>query len=341
MRRVLLALAVCVGIQLILPPPAQAWWGWWDELSGAGPFRGWEIEARLVCFGEAVSHPASDRSLELAQRQFDYETTEFRTNPDADRGISVRLGTLSARLGAAVSPSVTVGDLSNIAADAARLRAELEPQKQPNIERVKTALDNLQSRLTESRARLERLKNQRGSAGVAFSACPIQRDNNRRVSINATFRLLRSYGDRKALYAGGNEIELAMLVPSIAWRPLVDFSWIDVIDLSTGAGVYWFSSETNVPGGFEPFRGLVLEPVRVDFHVPSKVTKLGWLGAVVAGASYRRGVGIFPHGFAADAFGATRPPAEAKQIPAEWIKTQAFFWDFGPLVHYAKVGRVE
>ena len=52
MRRVVLVVALCLGVQLILPAPAQAWWGWWDELSGAGPFRGLELETRLACFGQ-------------------------------------------------------------------------------------------------------------------------------------------------------------------------------------------------------------------------------------------------------------------------------------------------
>jgi hypothetical protein len=333
MRHLFLAVAVCLGIQLILPAPAQAWWGWWDELSGAGPFQGLEIEARLACFGGATPHPARDGTLAMIQRQFDYEMSVLRTDPKANPDLVRQLTNLNALLSAAVSNSVTVEQLDNVAKAAAALSRDGADQ------RLQIVLKNLERDLLESKGRLVTLKNQRGSAGVMFSACPIRRDNNRRVSINATFRLLNSYGDRKGLYAGGNEIELAMFVPALAWRPLVDFSTIDVIDLSTGAGVYWFSSAAGVPGSFEPFRGVVLEPVRLDFHVPSKLVGRGWFGAALAGASYRRGWAIFPAGFAADAFGTTIPPELARQIPGEWVKTQAIFWDFGPLIHYAKVGK--
>ena len=333
MRRVVLAFAVCLGVQLIRPTPAQAWWGWWDELSGAGPFRGLEIEARVACFGEATPHPARDGTLALIQRQFDYEASVLRTDPKANPELVRRITNLNLALSAAVSSSVTVNQLDDLAKAAAAL------PRDGADERLQTVLRNLERDLLESKGRLDTLRNQRGSAGVVFSACPISRDNNRRVSINATFRLLHSYGDRKELYAGGNEIQLAMFVPALAWRPLVDFSTIDVVDLSTGAGVYWFSSEAGRPGAFESFRGLVLEPVRFDLHFPSGITKKGWTGAALAGLSYRVGWAIFPNGFAADAFGTTTPPELARQIPGEWVKTRAIFWDFGPLVHYAKVGR--
>ena len=47
MRRVSLTLVSGVLFGLVFPSSAHAWWGWIDELSGAGRFRGWEVEARL------------------------------------------------------------------------------------------------------------------------------------------------------------------------------------------------------------------------------------------------------------------------------------------------------
>jgi len=335
MRRVLLALAVCLGFQLILPPPAQAWWGWWDQLSGAGPFQGLEIEARLACFGQATSHPGEDGTLAMIQRQFDYELSVMRANPSDNAALLQPITALNLLLSAAVSKSVTVEQLNDIIAAANALPPG------GSDKRVQTVLGHLDRDLTESRDRLLTLRNQRSSAGVVLSACPVGRDNNRRISINTTFRLLHSYGERKAQYAGGNEINLAMVVPTLAWRPLVDFKKADIVDLSTGAGVYWFSSDAGLPGSFEPFRGLVLEPIRIDLHFPSIVTKDGLAGAILAGLSYRRGWAIFPHGFAANAFGTTSTPEQARQISAEWVKTSAIFWDFAPLIHYGKVGRIK
>jgi hypothetical protein len=345
MRRVVLAFAVCLAIQLILPRPAHAWWGWWDELSGAGPFTGFELEARLVCFGEVTSHPGTDGSLALVQRQFAYEISELTANPDNGAELIRRVIALNALLGAAVSEAVTTNDLAAIANEVVAFRSALGAQVPlgvqgqvkplpPAVQRLDLALRNLQEKLEPPRRRLEVLKMRGGSAGVAFSACPIRRDINRRVSINTTFRLMHTYGERKAQYAGGNEIQLAMFVPTVSWRPLADLPSIDIIDVSAGAGFYWFTAEAGQPGSFEPFSGVVLEPIRIDFHFPSSVTREGWAGAVLAGLSYRRGRAIFPAGFKANAFGATTTPQQAQQISAEWVKNAAIFWDFAPLIHH-------
>jgi hypothetical protein len=330
MRRVVLVVAVCLAFQLILPLPAHAWFGWWDELSGAGPFRGLEIEARVACFGQATSHPATDGTLGRIAGEFEYEAARFKLPvPDFAR----RLTAFNTSLRAAASNSVTVNQLNDLIEELSALRkADGFPS---DDSRAVAAFTNLDRGLRDSRMKLERLKHQRASAGVVFSACPIGRDNNRRISINATARLLHSYGERKAQYAGGNEIQLAMFVPALSWRPLADFETIDVVDLSTGAGVYWFSSEGGRPGAFEPFNGFVIEPVRIDFHAPSSLTKKGVGGALLAGLSARVGLAIFPRGFEANAFGTTSTPEQAQQIPAEWVGFKAIFWDFGPLIHYA------
>ena len=50
MRRLFVALACCVVLQAILPAPVYGWWEKIEEWSGPGPFYGWTIDARLVCF---------------------------------------------------------------------------------------------------------------------------------------------------------------------------------------------------------------------------------------------------------------------------------------------------
>jgi hypothetical protein len=41
---------VFLALQLAVPSPAHAWWGWLDNLSGPGPWWGPEFDFRLVCF---------------------------------------------------------------------------------------------------------------------------------------------------------------------------------------------------------------------------------------------------------------------------------------------------
>jgi hypothetical protein len=44
-----LVAACCLAVQLAVPVPAQAWWEWLDQLSGPGPFIGWDLQWRVKC----------------------------------------------------------------------------------------------------------------------------------------------------------------------------------------------------------------------------------------------------------------------------------------------------
>jgi hypothetical protein len=63
MRRFVAAVVCSVALQVIVPAPAQAWWERIEEWSGPGPFTGWTVDARLVCFGRGAG---PDNQLETA-----------------------------------------------------------------------------------------------------------------------------------------------------------------------------------------------------------------------------------------------------------------------------------
>src|ERR1700681_288951 len=100
MRRVCVSLVCCLLVQIALPPSALAWWGWWDELSGPGKFRGFQIDTRVLCFG---SRPNPNALAQLAAGQAAAANDDFLTVK----------GSLPAELRTAVdSPeSPTRGDL--------------------------------------------------------------------------------------------------------------------------------------------------------------------------------------------------------------------------------------
>src|SRR5262249_50579284 len=65
MRRVTMIAACCVLVQLLTPTPAHAWWDWLDQLSGPGPFMGWDVRYRLACIQDPsvdAAH-ANDKKL--------------------------------------------------------------------------------------------------------------------------------------------------------------------------------------------------------------------------------------------------------------------------------------
>jgi len=55
--RHLLVVTCCVVVQLAAPAPAQAWWEWIDQLSGPGPFIGWDFQWRVKCIPDLRTGP--------------------------------------------------------------------------------------------------------------------------------------------------------------------------------------------------------------------------------------------------------------------------------------------
>jgi hypothetical protein len=259
MRRVRAALILGVLFQLMLPAPAHAWFDWLDELSGPGRFKGWHLEARLVCFTEKVPTPTPTPA-------------PTPTPPPPNR---------------TPTPS--------------------------------NAANETQGDLVD----------QNFSGGITFSACKVRPGETRRASIDLGFRLLRYTDDSASnAFAGGNSISLSTFVPSFEWRVFTN-PRIDVVDAGVGAGVYFFTSLGSNPGGFNSFSGLIVEPVRLDFHAPTVLTRDHWWAAI---PNLRFGLIVFPGGFDANAFGPLLTGAKARQIDAEWLKDFGIFFDLEPIV---------
>jgi hypothetical protein len=69
MRRLGLIVICCATFQLMVPTPAQAWWGWLDQLTGPGPFTGYYLHYRLACIQDKDLQPSNDiRPIENASR---------------------------------------------------------------------------------------------------------------------------------------------------------------------------------------------------------------------------------------------------------------------------------
>ena len=57
MRRVIVTLVAILALQGAWPQPAHAWWDYIEQLSGPGPLRGFDIEARVRCYAKADGQP--------------------------------------------------------------------------------------------------------------------------------------------------------------------------------------------------------------------------------------------------------------------------------------------
>ena len=125
-------------------------------------------------------------------------------------------------------------------------------------------------------------------------------------------------------YAGGNTIHLHVfeIQPSL---PLT--GRLDLLDVQAGVGIYRFTSAQTRPGGFQPFSGVILEPVRFDVHVPAWLVdklvndkvkdgdKAGrWYWRPLLAWSFHFGLVKFPDGFTPTDFNATGDAA--RSIPS-------------------------
>ena len=359
MRRVSLALVSGVLLSLVFPSSAHAWWGWFDELSGAGRFTGLEVEARLYCFGATDGDPAA-RFVQSAADQissaFEQMMTvgalkpkEAKNRDEFSAALLKRFGSLRSQSLAATATRISHSTAAILRATTSALGGEIEklcgdfacaPEQQVALTYVATRLRVAESDYAKAHTLAEQRSRLTASAGVSFSACPTQRDLTRRGAIGLTFRKMDTYGDRKEEFAGGNKISLSTLTPMVSWRPLFDVvgGKYDYVDLATGAGVYWLASDGDRPGGFDAFSGIILEPIRFDFHAPALSPRTGPGWAAIASASFRFGYAIFPAGFEPNAFGTTRFPEQSQRIRGEWVPYWAIYFDVGRFIFYSFQG---
>ena len=168
--------------------------------------------------------------------------------------------------------------------------------------------------------------------GVTASLCPVEK-RLAPFAIGTVVRFM-SYTDTSDTnaYAGGNKVGLQTVSGTFTWRPLNGIAHrnLDVIDIGTGAGWYRFTSEDVKPGGFSDIQGLLLEPVRLELHLPSKLrSHVKWAWVPFGQVNWV----IFSSGFDPGAFGPDLVGPKAAAIPGtEWIRNVEFFWDLTPLI---------
>ena len=157
--------------------------------------------------------------------------------------------------------------------------------------------------------------------GLVYSACGLKANQKRRASIDLGMGFL--WADKNPEYADRQRISLTILEPSFSWPVLAKSNNWDFFDYGVGAGIYWVSSVV-----FPAVRGTFLEPVRLDFHAP---TKAPWRYRIPV---FRVGLLVFPAGHERAAF-APRDPSPAR-ISRDWVVTYGLFWDLDPLINRNK-----
>jgi hypothetical protein len=351
MRRVCAVLVCCAVVQLMVPSRAYAWWDFLEEFSGAGPFKGVDVDVRLACFvdtsGVAATHlPAIRATIAAQNASIQARTAQADKIPSAEaltraqnalgawKGATQlweELARLSAR---ALIDARREAELLEASANVAEREAE---QASPDakdaanlraVARVQAAADAyaVVARAEEALATSDiRAKVLFPGLGVVYSACNLKKGERRRGSIDFGTRFVWTHHDPRFANGTGAQIFLTTAEPAVSWTVFNPskgprWKWADWVDYGIGGGFYWVSSTE-----FPSFGAGFLEPVRFDVHAPTALPP--WTRILVV----RLGLLVFPGGFEPTAFGAVKPE-NARRIPRDVVKTISFSADLEPLL---------
>jgi hypothetical protein len=343
-RMTLFLLVVCL---LIAPAPAQAWWGWLEELSGPGKFSGPQFEFRLVCFGEESEAKRlidTFKRVRLLTSKIDGGTSEsVKAAGDAWRDLIAELNATRLTL-----PVIDATEVNTAAAALAKSWKKFHdtlhvPEAAQNPQWIaKVGEMDMKALIGETDvavqplvARVVRGITSIGSTGVFLSACSVNK--KRRSSIEVGVNLWHTGATSD--FANRQEIKLTTLMTLFSFRIFPDPRF-DFVDAGVGGGVYWFTST-----GFDSFSGVILQPGRLDFHAPTlwatypfkdvnkRTTTLNTLRRIAAAPSFRYDVMFFPAGFDADAFAGVGE----KHVPisGERVNSWSLFINLAPFVPMA------
>ena len=342
---------LCAVVQLGSPGRAYAIFGWLDHLSGPGPFQGIELQFQLFC---VMNQPDREEAIKkttgaiAALRAIPAPDPPSNFLPALDKQLE---DFLKAIQGDQRDRSL---QLLRLAAEIRTITDRLRSEKDlARFEKAIGALKNAEETAREAAVPTVRQVpasflwancHDHPNAGgetyrVPFRDRPwefltVQHSDRHPVfSLNLNYRYYTTgpylfYGpSRSPEYAHGKTIQLQTieLHPSF---PLKKLTWgLDIIDAQVGIGWYSFTSSD-----FPRFGGLIVEPARLDLHVPAGLldNNPSPLLRLLYSISARVGLVMFPGGFSAGAFNATGDAA--KDIPGSEVN-----YDWGVVVN---VGRL-
>jgi hypothetical protein len=301
---------VVVGAFCILGLMATPAFGWWEvveHLSGPGPFKGFDIDTRLICF--------VDRN---ADKQRKREAISRRTEATRESAASNWARAATTWRETAAAWERLAGSQAYRALDARRDAEDFEARfakKSVTQEEVAHAWERA-SRAMESVATDGDVR-AFAAPGLLYSACNLKPGERRKGAIDFGFRFLRSAPSDR--FAPNERIAFTTMEPAISWN-IISNPNADFIDYGFGAGFYWISSQAfpSVTGGF-------LEPVRLDIHAP---TNWPWWSRVPI---LRLGLLNFPGGFEPDAFA---PSGAEERISRDWSKAIGIYGDLEPILKW-------
>jgi hypothetical protein len=337
MRLLKVTLVLCVLLSVMTPVRAHAWFGVLDRLSGPGPFYGALYDVRVACLGRAFTEPDA---LELALTRagmmsarvvaptntplIDVQLAAARAAWQGfQSAIDTAMGTFPALSDTDVAYlKERINALDESAFVEFNNQVAMAPQTIPllPIGRVAEAF-RLSAAAIDKMYRANVALN---STGVLVSLCSPHSTRRLALDVAGDFWQANSRTD----FANDHSIRLITILPGLSFRVLRNPRW-DFLDAGAGAGRYWFSSR-----GFDTFGGWVVQAGRLDVRGPSRWANAGGLKQLAAFVTFRAGLTVFVHGFAADVFQATGDAA--RRIPTEAKFTKSIYINLTPLLRHPR-----
>jgi hypothetical protein len=362
MRRIYGALVLAILLQLAAPGPALGWWENIEPWSGPGWWKGFDIDARLFCLVDNI--PSVRKDALVARMQKNAARPAFTPLPsqvpgqvEAQRGlvkaVNTEVGQWKATLDEWESILNEWQRYAGLAGDrVAAVRqplADVRARADTSLDRIdpateawiastgaRTAADEAIRRAQQDATRaadeiqratetIRRIVDQprivpSALPGVLYSACRLQQEERRRAAFDIGMRFVWTHDDR---YADGERINFTTIEPAFSWNVFSNPNY-DVVEYGLGAGFYWVSSKA-----FPSFTGGFLEPIRLDFHFPTRfVSNETMTRKIIRSVVFRAGYLVFPGGFEPDAFLADPlNPETHRRISRDWVRYYGIYVD--------------
>lgn len=223
-----------------------------------------------------------------------------------------------------MNSTLPLRDSKTLEEEIGKFLPQIVPQRDPQkvLQRVEAArVFEIAEALYRYADTYQRAATSIASTGIFISLC--QNDRIRSVAVEVGWSTLQAASNPD--YANDHSIRLNTITAQVSYRlPLPPDR--DIIDIGSSAGMYVFSSR-----GFDTFRGLILEPVFVDLHAPTKLVNAGGLKQLGALFTLRLSGVMFPGGFDRAQFASvSSKPAE---IPGSEVNLSAtVFFNLTPLL---------
>lgn len=351
-RRLRVVLVVCVLVQLSVPPPALAWFGWLDKWSGPGQWIGALTDIRLMCFGDKVlpdglptqqrvmketltrvldnidnasveTRPRSHRQAILTSAKTDLEflvasfrTTEqlvdvFKNSPlrqqqlrvlgfavkekshtSDDRLLQELKDTLATTRATMDSTIATLTSAIAALAEPARDVVKTPAQQGARVDfaQLKTDVRSALAPLIGLAGTIVRPADIQVGSGAFVALCPDEESRERAIAVDWRnwFNVQTSprFADGQPFYFTTGSLAFSVRG--------TNSDTLDIVDVGAAVGLYGLFAK-----GVRPSSGIVLEPLRVDFHLPPMVSRRGPLGNFASRLTARYSFMIFPGGISA------------------------------------------